>query len=210
MKLCPQCEFIYEDYQRSCDMDGMELVYEPTLDRVLDKSVEGKSRSVRISPRLRRFVQVLLVMLVFCAAFSIFYIGYTRRDSHSIIPSASASNPVSSESELSISPLPLLPEDPIAIPSPKTEAGIANSQSEVANPVDQPARNANNPSLPSKGRNVAATKAPHALSVTSLPRVKPLPRLKPLPKPEANRKKDSRVGSFFKKTARIITKPFKR
>ena len=27
MKLCPQCEFIYEDDQSFCDMDGKELVY---------------------------------------------------------------------------------------------------------------------------------------------------------------------------------------
>ncbi len=29
MKLCPQCEFIYEDDQTLCDMDGKELVYDP-------------------------------------------------------------------------------------------------------------------------------------------------------------------------------------
>lgn len=28
MKLCPQCEFIYEDDQSICDMDGKELVYD--------------------------------------------------------------------------------------------------------------------------------------------------------------------------------------
>src|SRR6267142_1374798 len=28
MKLCPQCEFIYEDDQTLCDMDGRELVYD--------------------------------------------------------------------------------------------------------------------------------------------------------------------------------------
>ena len=29
MKLCPQCEFIYEDDQCFCDMDGKELVHNP-------------------------------------------------------------------------------------------------------------------------------------------------------------------------------------
>lgn len=29
MKLCPQCEFIYENEQSFCDMDGKELVYDP-------------------------------------------------------------------------------------------------------------------------------------------------------------------------------------
>lgn len=30
MKLCPQCEFIYEDDQKFCDMDGQELVHDPS------------------------------------------------------------------------------------------------------------------------------------------------------------------------------------
>jgi hypothetical protein len=30
MKLCPQCEFIYEDDQRLCDMDGRELIHDPS------------------------------------------------------------------------------------------------------------------------------------------------------------------------------------
>jgi outer membrane biosynthesis protein TonB len=29
MKRCPQCEFIYEDDQSLCDMDGVLLVYDP-------------------------------------------------------------------------------------------------------------------------------------------------------------------------------------
>ena len=28
MKLCPQCQFIYEDDQNLCDMDGNALVYD--------------------------------------------------------------------------------------------------------------------------------------------------------------------------------------
>lgn len=31
MKLCSQCQFIYEDDQDCCDMDGAQLVYETTL-----------------------------------------------------------------------------------------------------------------------------------------------------------------------------------
>ena len=28
MKRCPQCEFLYEDEQSLCDMDGILLVYD--------------------------------------------------------------------------------------------------------------------------------------------------------------------------------------
>lgn len=38
MKLCPQCEFIYEDDQKFCDMDGQELVHDPQA-RIFAESV---------------------------------------------------------------------------------------------------------------------------------------------------------------------------
>lgn len=40
MKLCPDCEFIYEDDQSFCDMDGKELVFDPK-----PLSFEGKAPS---------------------------------------------------------------------------------------------------------------------------------------------------------------------
>jgi len=38
MKLCSQCQFIYEDEQERCDMDGAELVHEPTLEHVFPRN----------------------------------------------------------------------------------------------------------------------------------------------------------------------------
>ncbi|HEY8186258.1 MAG TPA: hypothetical protein VIF64_09330 [Pyrinomonadaceae bacterium] len=39
MKLCPQCEFIYEDDQTLCDMDGRELVYDQEDPLAYEKAV---------------------------------------------------------------------------------------------------------------------------------------------------------------------------
>src|ERR1700682_268325 len=47
MKLCSQCEFIYEDDQERCDMDGAELVYEPTLEHTFPTALEAKSERER-------------------------------------------------------------------------------------------------------------------------------------------------------------------
>src|SRR5215472_3313258 len=42
MKRCPQCEFIYEDDERRCDLDGTELVHDP---RPLPDSSSPKVRA---------------------------------------------------------------------------------------------------------------------------------------------------------------------
>lgn len=52
MKLCPQCDFIYEDNQRCCDMDGKELVHEPVA-VVHEQSVASQTRRTILSPRSR-------------------------------------------------------------------------------------------------------------------------------------------------------------
>ena len=51
MKLCSQCEFIYEDDQELCDMDGAQLVYEPTLDHVFpNNALQARTELERQRP----------------------------------------------------------------------------------------------------------------------------------------------------------------
>jgi hypothetical protein len=45
MKLCPHCEFIYEDDQKFCDMDGQELVHDPKLRAFTDDTAALPSLS---------------------------------------------------------------------------------------------------------------------------------------------------------------------
>jgi hypothetical protein len=47
MKLCSQCDFIYEDDQERCDMDGAELVYEPTLESASQTALKTDSKLQR-------------------------------------------------------------------------------------------------------------------------------------------------------------------
>ncbi len=49
MKLCPDCEFIYEDDQSFCDMDGKELVFDP-------KPLSLKENGLSTSMQLEAFV----------------------------------------------------------------------------------------------------------------------------------------------------------
>lgn len=50
MKLCPQCDFIYEDNQRFCDMDGKQLVHEHAP---VATEQSGAPQTNRISPPAR-------------------------------------------------------------------------------------------------------------------------------------------------------------
>lgn len=54
MKLCSQCEFIYEDDQEHCDMDGAQLVYEPTLEHVFpNNALQARTELERSGPMLK-------------------------------------------------------------------------------------------------------------------------------------------------------------
>lgn len=77
MKRCPQCEFIYEDDQSLCDMDGVLLVFDSrSLPKVhalatVSAPLPGKARRNRMVPAFA----TLLLML---AVGSVYYVSTTR------------------------------------------------------------------------------------------------------------------------------------
>ncbi len=70
MKLCPQCEFIYEDEQSFCDMDGTGLVHNPASELTVSRLtiplvVDSNSTRRRSSnPGLAILVVIVLAGLV--------------------------------------------------------------------------------------------------------------------------------------------------
>jgi hypothetical protein len=229
MKLCPQCDFIYEDDQSVCDMDGNELVFEPTLTALPGTSpfvptvLPARVQSRRFqSVAVTAMAAILLAVTVF-----LFYYVFAQRVSSArpAASPASTTNPTLPVPKESTSPSALA--TPVATRPNElegTEAGSEDLQTAKLGSTSDDQRQTNQAST---GNPVAGAKP--SLSVFSLPRVKALPQLKPLPKLEernatkqptkatvrqvagnAREKKDSRVGSFLKKTARMITKPFKR
>ena len=240
MKLCSQCEFIYEDDQERCDMDGAVLVYEPTLEHVFPKNAlkvipepaERAGRARLVIPLSRspqpetsiahvnvvagssRFVfQIAAGIVVTFAAFVAFYAS--QRLFHTKPQPANSSletqNPKLETFDLSsaVSAASTTSEKP-ETPNAKLETSPLSDKLQTRNAK----REAAVPALP---------------GLKPLPRLKPLPTLKPLPrlrdqsrsqnpsrkvavvntKVNANTKKESRFGSFLKKTGRILTKPFK-
>jgi len=104
MKLCPQCDFIYEDDQSVCDMDGKDLVSNPgrvvteqdfatlvSATPVLESDVLPMEPAGR---RRRNFALVTAVGLVLAALFIVIYLArmQTDRSAGEIPPQSTSGN----------------------------------------------------------------------------------------------------------------------
>ena len=239
MKLCSQCEFIYEDDQELCDMDGAQLVYEPTLDHAFpNNALQARTELERQRPgrlviplsqqpqapiappqvvasRSRLALQIGAGLILALAGFAAFYATPQLLQTR-------AQGAQSSRAEI----------PPVALTAPPT-ADKPKSQNAKIELSDQPAtrqetREPDQPADILKGPGAKPVSAiPKLPGLKPLPRLKPLPTLNPMPKftdksgsanapkkaivvnTSSNPKKDSRIGSFLKKTGRMLTKPFK-
>lgn len=241
MKLCSQCEFIYEDDQEHCDMDGAELVYEPTLEHVFpNNALQARTELERRGParliiplsrlprpetsvarpnvvatRSRSPLQIAAVAVIAAVSFMAFYA--TPR----LFQTGTQTAPNRLETQNS--------ELKTSQPTPSVAVARAAASSEKLE-TQETKHDASRSSNELETRNAKRETAfPPLPGLKPLPRLKPLPTLKPLPrladrsrsvgasrtaivmntKERANTKKESRFGSFLKKTGRILTKPFK-
>ena len=73
MKRCPLCDFIYEDSQGVCDMDGIELVQDGGALIPVGKETAPETPAPARSPRRRRTLHLLLAFGLGAAVFSAYY-----------------------------------------------------------------------------------------------------------------------------------------
>ncbi len=212
MKRCPQCEFIYEDEQNTCDMDGTILAFEST----------SASSKVKQSP-LRAFalpaiVGTMLAALLF-VAFYASPLMLASPDARSRPPEAQTSpatdpspEPAATQPALN-EPFPLPPE--VASDEPSSEPVTASAAHEL-----EPATTSNTDSRSGDGRLTIRRGLPPLPRVRSLPRLPPARIGKPASSSPVDRNRNaqvahgdssrpSKVRSFLKKTGRIIKKPFR-
>ena len=173
MKRCPECEFIYEDDQSLCDMDGVLLVFDSrtlpntkALTTVTTKEVTKRNRAV---PAFATLILVLVLGMVY-------YVSTQQKAAQSAYTPATV--------ESSVNPAPA--ESPVQVSAPEPEPQPA---------VEEPKATATKP---------AAAAAVPVKKATAKP-----PTTSPTKPVTAEKKDDSKVGSFFKKTGRILKKPFK-
>ena len=133
MKLCPQCDFIYEDDQVFCDMDGKELVYGHAPGIIEQNAAIPATVSTRSQSRRFAFAAVAGVALP-----ALLFVGYFARThqsrSGSANPSSNQSTPgattaQSSTPDLVSVPSAALAEPPLPEQPPEQSAEQASSSS---------------------------------------------------------------------------------
>ena len=175
MKRCPQCEFIYEDDQSLCDMDGVLLVLDSrnlpnhhALTTVPTASATSQTRRNRAVPVFASLVLALVLGLVY-------YVSIHRKAAqNAYVPPAAAttSNVV-----------------PAVDPTPEPQPSAASETPVVAEPKPEPAKQP----VAAPAKKAPVKVAPNTTSKTST----------------EPKKDENKVGSFLKKTGRLLKKPFK-
>ncbi len=250
MKLCPQCEFIYENDQRFCDMDGEALVYDNRAGVLPDPvpAVSG-ARPVRSRPRI-----VVMAVVAGLALSGLLSFAY-----HASSPGSNfVSRSLKPEAQETIPPQQIAPLLHNVLSSPVTNQPQSPANTEAASDsasvgadelTDKPA--SQSPRREGTPNGTDTTLKAHNSKLAITRRVPPLPQLTPLPQlpppqrlPAAtleaktpgsmaaqtqgqklavtnqkavvvevkpardNANKQSKLGAFFKKTGRILKKPF--
>ncbi len=169
MKRCPECEFIYEDDQSLCDMDGILLVFDSQ--KLPKPKLTGFHWRGRIIPALAALVLSTVLVLVY---------NVSTRQSANLN---------------TYSPGGLTNSQPQAAPiltSPSEEKATENK------PSPSPKSPEPKPANTSGSKSVDPKKAKETKTATTQKTASTQPQ-----------KSDSKVESIFKKTGRILKKPFK-
>lgn len=232
MKLCPQCDFIYENDQSLCDMDGADLVYNPTPFPPAKNAAPNPAVISSANSQWWRLAATAVVGVVLGTVLFLIYQGsihptspqssndssaqVTNRSSEQVI--SELAPPVSHDSGAPAN-LDLTQRVPLTPPIDATPAPFP-TLSRKASPQSQSPRPSLSMQLPQLSKSTAKANSSTFVAVKLSPSPSRLPapkreerKRKPAPaidEPKAaHQKKDSGIGSFLKKTVRIFKKPFK-
>jgi hypothetical protein len=90
MKRCPQCEFIYEDDQKICDMDGVLLVFDSrTLPNL--HALATVPASPKAAPRRSRAIPAVAALVLALVLGMVYYVSTRRSNSQPSIPASTLS-----------------------------------------------------------------------------------------------------------------------
>ena len=179
MKRCPKCEFIYEDDQSLCDMDGVLLVLDSR--KLPNHHALQTVPATKTAPKRNRTVPAFATVILALVLGLVYYVSVHRRATQSSYtppaPTAASTttNPV--PAEVSVNPTP--ESQPPTSEEPKPE---------TAKPTEPTA---------------AAVTPPPVKKIVA----KPAPT--PAKAKVEEKKDESKVNSILKKTGRILKKPFK-
>lgn len=128
MKRCPQCEFIYEDDQSLCDMDGVLLVFDSRTLPNIHALATVPAVPDRPQPRRIRAVPVFASLVLALVLGMVYYVS-TRRSAPAPVSATTVSNAAPEVSEPAPATEPPPPveqpsaeEQPAAVPDTKPAA----------------------------------------------------------------------------------------
>ena len=132
MKRCPQCEFIYEDDQSLCDMDGVLLVFDS---RNLPNHHALATVPAKPQPRRNRAVPAFATLILALVLGMVYYVS-TQRNARQPIIETPASAAGTSVPVPEVSPTPQVqPTEANQIPPPAEEPKPAPTKQPATAPV---------------------------------------------------------------------------
>jgi hypothetical protein len=192
MKRCPQCEFIYEDDQSLCDMDGVLLVFDsrtlPNVHALATVSAPVPEKTGRRSRMVPAFATLLLML----AVASVYYVSTMRNAAQTDFSPASVTSTTA--------------EAPVVVPP-----APADDSNQAQVPAAEPTPQANEPATeaPAEAPAGKQPRATHSSPAVANPAPAPARKATTTTKPAEPKKDDSKVESILKKTGKILKKPFK-
>lgn len=202
MKRCPQCEFIYEDDQNLCDMDGSQLTLDSRLLPKLQALNETSSSSATKRNWKGHTVPLFASVSLLFTLFSVYYFSVHpgRVNSHPTLNISTQSVPPSTGETASELSAPVVTEtvQPIAV-ADQPEVSVPAEKSRDVESNERNANDAGKKQQKHQAGRAANESQPQPVRNTTVGPRRPAPE----------EKKDSRVGSMLKKTEQFLKRPFK-
>jgi pyruvate/2-oxoglutarate dehydrogenase complex dihydrolipoamide acyltransferase (E2) component len=197
MKRCSLCDFIYEDEQSLCDMDGFELVADSGLLTRLENTalVPAELPQPKSSWGRRLAFPTVATVILGAVLFLVYYVPTHRTVRQSNYSPAQ----VTTGSQPGQTLDPAATDSPQSSPSPESENPNAQAHSNTSRSETL---------APSASPSPAAKRAEkkHKIATAQPVGANQKNRFKHQEHPDE--KKDSKVASFLKKTGRVLKKPF--
>ena len=180
MKRCPLCDFLYEDDQSLCDLDGIELIYDRVALMVPPKAAAIGPVLAAKSPRRMFLVMPLIGIVLGVALFSAYQVSTGRSAWANADPTSASAAGRPAPAPARVDAL-----TPAASPTPSPAESPTTNDVEGADTA-APAAKRSPPARPRAARAGEKGRRPES----------------------GNSKKESKLKSIVNKTGRILKKPF--
>lgn len=124
MKRCPQCEFIYEDDQSLCDMDGVLLVFDS---RTLPNMHALTTVETKPTPKRNRAVPAFATVILVLVLGMVYYVSTQRKAAESAYTPATV--------ESTANPAPVETPAQVAAPEPEPQPAVEEPKTSATKPA---------------------------------------------------------------------------